>query len=166
MHKRTANYCPICSTSLEQRETAGRQRPVCPACGYVVYFDPKVAVVVFIKQDDKVLLIRRAMNPGIGKWAFPAGFVDYDEAPTTAAVREVLEETGLHVEIEGLLDVFPRKDDGLADIIIAYSAHIVGGTLNAGDDAVDVGWFAKDNLPELVFYPSIALAERWQAGHL
>ncbi len=166
MYKRSANYCPICSTPLEQLEAAGRQRPVCPACDYVVYFDPKVAVVVFIKQNNKVLLIRRAINPGIGKWAFPAGFVDYDEAPTVAAVREVLEETGLHVEIKNLLDVFPRKDTGLADIIIAYSARIVGGMLQAGDDAADVGWFAKDNLPEMVFYPSITLAERWQAGNL
>ena len=81
-------------------------------------------------------------------------------------MREVLEETGLEVEIERLLDVFPKRDNGLADIIIAYSATVLGGILQADDDASDVGWFGKDEVPELVFYPSIALVERWREGSL
>ena len=165
---RIANYCPACGASLEERLIANKLRPVCSSdeCGGILYFDPKVAVVIFIVQDEKVLLIQRKIDPGQGKWACPAGFVDHDEAPMDAAKREVLEETGYHIEIVHLLDVFPKKDHGLADIVIAYQASIIGGELEAGDDAIDANWFGKDELPELVFYPSITLTERWKQGQL
>lgn len=163
---RVANYCPTCGNGLARQRHSGRERPYCPRCETPIYFDPKVAVVVFIERNDKVLLIRRAVDPGKGKWALPAGFVDYDEAPKDAAARETLEETSLHVRIDKLLAVFPRKDDGLADIVIAYSASILSGEACAGDDADEVGWFSRDSLPTLVFYPSITLAAKWRAGQL
>lgn len=144
----------------------GRVRPYCAACDQPVYFDPKVAVVVFIERDGRVLLIRRAVDPGKGLWALPAGFVDHDEAPEAAAARETLEETGLNVRVEKLLAVYPKRDDGLADIIIAYSATIISGEVQAGDDAADAGWFAPDDLPPLVFYPSITLTTLWRKGVL
>lgn len=163
---RVANFCPICGESLIQKDHEGRERPYCIACERTVYFDPKVAVVVFIEQDDKVLLIERGMDPGMGKWALPAGFIDYDEAPEDGAIRETLEETNLQVKIDKLLAVYPKKDNGLADVIICYSASIIGGTPQAGDDASDIGWFTRDNLPELVFYPSITLTTLWRNGEL
>ena len=113
-----------------------------------------------------MLLVKRAGDPGMGKWALPAGFVDAGEDPAVAAIRETSEETGLQVEIDGLLDVFPRRDNGLADIIIAYRAHVSGGSLHAADDAADARWYTRDNLPELVFYPSITLLGRWKKGAL
>lgn len=163
---RIANFCPLCGRPLTSMQVAGRVRPYCAACQQPVYFDPKVAVVVFITRDDKVLLIQRAVDPGRGKWALPAGFVDYDEAPADAAVRETMEETRLQVQIAKLLDVFPKRDEGLADIVIAYSAKVIAGEACAGDDAAAVGWFAPDRLPPLVFYPSITLTGRWRAGLL
>ncbi len=163
---RIANYCLTCGEPLIQKEYDGRVRPYCASCKAPHYFDPKVAVVVFIVQDDKVLLIKRAGDPGKGKWALPAGFVDHDEAPEDAAIRETLEETNLHVTLEALIAVFPKKDDGLADIVIAYGATIAKGTPLAGDDAAEVNWFTRDKLPELVFYPSITLTTRWKNGDL
>jgi len=163
---RIANFCPICGEPLTEKHYAGRERPYCISCERPVYFDPKVAVVVFIEKDDKVLLIRRGMEPGIGKWALPAGFIDFDEAPEDGAIRETLEETNLHVKIDKLLAVFPKRDDGLADVIICYSASILDGTPEAGDDADDIGWFTRDNIPELVFYPSITLTTLWRNGEL
>ena len=129
-----------------------------------MYFDPKVAVVVFVERDDQVLLIQRAVEPGKGKWALPAGFVDHDEAPEAAAVRETLEETALQIRIDKLLDVFPKRDHGLADIIIAYSGVVLAGEARAGDDAAAVGWFARGDLPPLVFYPSITLTSALVQG--
>ena len=163
---RIANYCPTCGHRLIRKHHSGRERPYCCACETPVYFDPKVAVVVFIQRDGKILLIQRAMNPGKGKWALPAGFVDYDEAPEDAAIRETLEETCLRVRINRLLAVYPKRDDGLADIAIAYSASILGGEAQAGDDAAAVGWFTRDDLPPLVFYPSITLTSLWREGKL
>lgn len=163
---RIANYCALCGRSLTERLLGGRMRPYCAVCEQPVYFDPKVAVVVFIERDDSVLLIQRAMDPGKGMWALPAGFVDHDEAPEAAAVRETLEETCLNVRIDKLLAVYPKRDDGLADIIIAYSATVISGAAQAGDDAADAGWFTRDELPPLVFYPSIALTTLWRKSAL
>ncbi len=163
---RIANYCANCGGPLKSQPVSGRLRPYCPRCDMPVYFDPKVAVVVFIEVDDRVLLIQRAVDPGKGKWALPAGFVDYDEAPEAAARRETLEETHLEVRIDKLLAVFPKRDHGLADIVIAYSAIVLDGEAKAGDDAADVGWFARGDLPPLVFYPSITLTGLWSEGAL
>ena len=163
---RIANFCAVCGGALQRRQLSGRLRPFCPRCGTPVYFDPKVAVVVFIARDDRVLLIQRAVEPGKGKWALPAGFVDHDEAPEDAAIRETLEETCLQVRIDKLLAVFPKRDHGLADIIIAYSAEVLAGEARAGDDAAALGWFPPDELPPLVFYPSITLTRLWRQGEL
>ncbi|MFO7320609.1 MAG: NUDIX hydrolase [Chloroflexota bacterium] len=160
--ERTANYCPRCGTPLENRLRYGRLRPVCSACGHTVFFDPKVAVVVFVVADDSVLLVKRANEPGKGLWALPAGFVDADEDPREAAAREAKEETGLSIEIDELLDVLHRPDkSGLADIVIAYSGRVTGGKLHAADDAEAAGWFARDELPEIGLATTALLIERW-----
>jgi ADP-ribose pyrophosphatase YjhB (NUDIX family) len=161
-----AHFCPMCGTALEEQHRAGKLRPVCPDCGHIVFFDPKVAVVIFIMQDNRILLVKRAVDPGKGRWAFPAGFVDAGEDPKEAARREILEEAGLEIEIVRLLDVFARNTDdgGTADIIIAYLARITGGTLQADDDAEAVAWFAAEELPELVFATTGILVQRWRVG--
>ncbi len=159
---RLARFCPMCGAPLEMRQRSGTLRPVCTACDHTVFFDPKVAVAVLIFQDDRVLLIKRAGDPLKGYWALPAGFVEWDEDPQQAACREVLEETGLMVEVDHLVDVFHTPDHGgLADIVIAYAARITGGELSAKDDAEAVGWFTKSGLPPLAFLPSQKLLKRW-----
>ncbi len=161
---RVAHFCPVCGAPTRLIERFGRQRPVCTACDTTVFFEPKVAVVVLITQSERVLLVQRAHDPAKGSWALPAGFVDLDEAPADAAQREVAEETGLEVEITALLDVLHRPDpNGLADIVIAYRAHVTGGELRAGDDAADAAWFPKTALPPLGFRTSQLLLARWLA---
>jgi 8-oxo-dGTP diphosphatase len=161
-----ANFCMACGTPLVRRiMDSGQERPVCPSCGRVVYFDPKVAVSAFITEGKRVLLIRRGIEPQKGLWALPAGFIEGSEDPELGAAREALEETGLIVEVVRLLDVFPRRGGvGAADITIGYEARIVGGTLLAGDDAVDVQWFEHDQIPELAFDSTKILLARWQAN--
>ncbi|MCS6835464.1 MAG: NUDIX domain-containing protein [Anaerolineae bacterium] len=163
---REANFCPRCGAPLTWQQASGRLRPVCPQCSLVVYFDPKVAVLAFIVHEERLLLVRRALPPHQGQWAMPAGFMDYDEDPQQAVVREVLEETGLHVQVERLLEIFPRRDDGQADLVIAYACAWLDGRPQAADDADALGWFARADLPPLAFYPSQQLAARWQKGLL
>jgi ADP-ribose pyrophosphatase YjhB (NUDIX family) len=131
-----------------------------------VFFDPKVAVVIFVTRVNgagrEILLIKRANDPGKGRWALPAGFVEYDEHPRDAAIRETREETGVIVEIDGLMEVFHRPDvGGLADIVIAYRAHPVGGDVRADDDADDAGWFAEGALPDIVLVSTQTLIAAW-----
>ena len=91
-------FCPNCAATLEMRESGGAQRPVCPACGRVIYFDPKVAATAVVAREGSVLLIRRGNQPGYGRWSMPGGYVDRGEVVEEAAAREVWEETGLRVE--------------------------------------------------------------------
>jgi ADP-ribose pyrophosphatase YjhB (NUDIX family) len=92
------------------------------------------------------------MKPEIGKWSIPAGYLDHGEDPRETAVRETLEETNLHVKISGLLDVYYNPpEEGGASIFILYHAQLLGGQLQAGDDADDARFFSLDQLPELAF---------------
>ncbi|MBZ0295484.1 MAG: NUDIX domain-containing protein [Anaerolineae bacterium] len=146
----------------------GMQRPVCPTCDHIVYFEPKVAIAVLIQQGDCILLIRRAHDPFKDYWALPAGFMEWNEDPMAAGCREVLEETGLIVTVENLLDVFHTPDDGgIANIVIVYTASISSGNLQASDDAVEAKWFDRAHLPEhIAFLPTRTIVRRWLANEL
>lgn len=129
-----------------------KPRRTCPSCHYVYYTDPKVGVGVAVLDGGKLLLVRRAMNPERGKWSLPAGFVDQGEDPRATAAREALEETGLVVTVESVIDVFYNPPgQGGASIFILYRAQRVGGELVAGDDAEAAAFFGLDQLPELAF---------------
>lgn len=158
------NYCPRCGTALEERECFGGPRPCCPACGYVHFFDPKVAAAAFIQDGERVLLIKRAVEPERGKWALPAGYVDAFENPRATAVREVREETGLDVRVTHLIDVFHSTQRPGASIIIVYAAEVTGGTLQPLDDAEEVAWFRPEALPELAFESTLQVVGAWRAA--
>jgi len=146
------NYCLRCGSRLAEEERFGRARPVCPACGWIYFADPKVAAAVLVEQGDNVLLVRRAYDPERGRWTLPAGFIDAGEDPRRAAERECLEETGLVVRITALMDVLFGQDHARgANIIIIYKADILSGVLQPGDDVDGAAFFARGNLPPLAF---------------
>lgn len=154
-------YCPRCATPMQTRPRMDKPRRVCPTCRYVYFTDPKVGVGVAVVEDDKLLLVQRRMNPERGKWSLPAGFVDQGEDPQATAGREALEETGLVVEVGAVIDVFHNPPgQGGADIFILYRARLVGGRLQAGDDAGAAAFFALDELPELAFDSTKAAVAR------
>jgi ADP-ribose pyrophosphatase YjhB (NUDIX family) len=153
---------------METRPVGDRPRRFCPACGFIHFTDPKVGVGVLIFQEGKILLVQRAMNPEQGKWSIPAGFLDSGEDPKVTAVREVLEETNLRVEITGLVDVYFNdsvSEQGGASIFILYQAQQLSGQIKAGDDAQAAAFFGPDELPELAF-TSTHDAIRWVQANL
>ena len=159
----TLNYCPQCGGPLESRNAYGRLRRYCPARDQVVFRDPKVAAGVVVVKDDRVLLVRRGLRPGQGRWSIPAGFVDHDEDPAVTAVRECLEETGLKVELIGLLDVIPGDGQpGEASFVVVYQGRVVSGALQPGDDAEGAAFFDPDDLPPLAFASTQRALERWR----
>lgn len=146
------NYCLRCGTRLELANRFGALRPVCPACGWVYFADPKVAVAVLVEDDHRVLLVQRSGEPQRGLWTLPAGFVDAGEDPLEAARRECREETGLEVNVIELVDVISGQEHPRgAHIFIVYRAEITGGELQAADDADGAGFFSIDALPPLAF---------------
>lgn len=145
-------FCPLCGSPLQTKLRYDKPRRYCPACGYVHFTDPKVGVGVLVVKEQKVLLVRRAVDPEKGKWSIPAGYLDRGEDPKETAAREAKEETGLEVTIDALVDVyFNPPEQGGASIFILYQATLIGGKAQAGDDADEVGFFGRDELPELAF---------------
>jgi len=146
------NYCIRCGNRLSEEYRSGKLRPVCPVCNWIFFPDPKVAVAVLAEKEGQVLLVRRANEPERGRWTLPAGFLDAGEDPVLAAERECLEETGLHVKVETLLDVVSKLEHPQgAHIIIFYKAKIVSGEIVPGDDADMVAFFSPNDLPQLAF---------------
>jgi 8-oxo-dGTP diphosphatase len=127
----------------------------------MLYRDPKVAVgVVAHDAAGRLLLVRRGVSPAEGKWALPAGFVSADEDPREAARREAYEETGLEVTVGAVIDCYAGEPGSGVTFFLAFAAQIVGGELLAGDDASDVGYFARDDLPEIAFESTLDAASR------
>jgi 8-oxo-dGTP diphosphatase len=146
------NYCPLCGTTITHEQKFGRERPVCPACGWIFFADPKVAVAVLLEQNGHILLVRRVNEPFRGLWTLPAGFINADEDPARAAERECREETGLKIQVTEILDIFwGREHKRGADFVIFYRGHIDNGELVAGDDADAADWFDRSDLPPLAF---------------
>ncbi|MCC7119341.1 MAG: NUDIX domain-containing protein [Anaerolineales bacterium] len=145
-------FCMRCGAAVTQVEKFGSLRPVCPACGWVCFIDPKVAAAVVVEKDGRVLLVRRANEPYRGLWTLPAGFINGGEDPAQAAMRECLEETGLCVDVKAVIDVIAGREHSRgADFIVIYQAEIVSGELLAADDADAAEWFTYDALPPLAF---------------
>ncbi len=148
-------YCPQCRTEMTRRHDGGAERPVCPACGLVQYLNPAPAAGIVLLRGDRICLVRRRFAPKQGQWSLPTGFMEWGEDPAETARREALEETGLEVELTALYAV----ESGLLPpdtpvVVIFYAARETGGTLQAGDDAEEAGFFPLDELPGPVAFAS------------
>ncbi len=147
-------FCPACGGPLESRQLKAGDpaRLVCTRCGFILYLDPKVAVgTVITAADDRIVLVRRAIEPGYGLWVFPGGYVDRGEEITAAALREAREEAGLQVRLEGLINIYSYP--GRPIIIVVYRASIVGGELAIDDESLEARLFSRAEIPwnELAF---------------
>jgi ADP-ribose pyrophosphatase YjhB (NUDIX family) len=141
-------FCTSCGGRLEMRQLKPTEpeRPVCSACGQVVYLDPKVAVGTIIRAaDEQIVLVRRAIEPGYGLWVFPGGYVDRGEEVMQAATREAREESGLDIRIDSLLNIYSYG--GRAPIIIVDTATVLGGELCGDDECLETKLFPADEIP-------------------
>ena len=140
-------FCPRCGGPLERRllKSTEPERPVCARCGFIYYIDPKIAVGTIIAIDEGLVLVRRAIEPGYGKWVFPGGYVDRGEPLTSAAIREAREECGLEIRLDALVNVYSYA--GRAPVIVVYAATAVGGTLTIDEESLESAAFARDALP-------------------
>ncbi len=152
-------YCLHCGAALGTRQLEGYARPACDACGWIHYEDPKVAVAVLVGRDGRLLLNRRAIEPGLGSWSFPSGYVNRGEVLEEAAAREVQEETGLDVEIGDLFGVYSERGNPV--VLVVYTAAKVRGEPVAGPEVSEVGWFRPDALPTLAFAHDREIIARW-----
>jgi ADP-ribose pyrophosphatase YjhB (NUDIX family) len=123
---------------------------------------------VVVGDDGRVLLARRAIDPGAGLWDLPGGFCEPDETPDVAAVRELREEAGVEIELTGFLghivDVYGPDDDRTLNAI--YVGRITAGEPLPDDDVAELVWVEPDALPpaaDVAFANTVEALRRWRA---
>jgi 8-oxo-dGTP diphosphatase len=138
---------------LQTRVIEGRRLEACPNDDFVLWRDPKVTSAVVVEVDGGVVLGRRAIEPGYGLWCLPGGFVNDDEHPADAAMRECMEEISAAVELTSLIGVYHvPKRDAHSMVGIAYRARLADGAqLKPGAEMLEVRVFPLDSLPPLAF---------------
>ena len=146
-------HCMRCGGELEMRQLVPHDPPrhTCRECSFVYYLDPKVAAGMILSQDGGIILGRRSIEPGSGRWGLPSGYVDRGERVEDAAVREVREEVGLEAEIDRLVGVYSYS--GRPVVVVVFAGHPVGGELVAGHETSEVRVFPHPEIPwdELAF---------------
>ena len=146
------NYCIQCGAPLKEKKIEGKLRKYCAKCGYIHYINPVPIVAVVVNRDSKILIVKRGIEPQKGKWVLPGGFVDYDESPEQAAIRELKEETNLDAEDVKLITLVSAQSKMYGPILmLGYEALNVKGNPIAGDDAIDVKFRKIENLDEIAF---------------
>jgi 8-oxo-dGTP diphosphatase len=148
-----AHYCVNCGSVLVPRVIEGRELEACPHDDFVLWRDPKVATAVVVEAEGGVVFGRRAIEPGLGLWCLPGGFVNDDEAPADAAVRECFEEIGADVEVLELLGVYHIAKRSASSLVgIGYRARLLDGQApRAGAEMLEVRVLAVDDAPQLAF---------------
>jgi 8-oxo-dGTP diphosphatase len=140
-------FCPRCGGDLEKRlvKPTEPKRLVCLNCSFIFYQDPKVVVGTIFNLNGGVVLLKRGVEPAVGKWVFPGGYVDRGESVQEAAIRETKEESQIDVKLGPLLNVYsyPRSPN----VIIVYLAEVVSGELAAGDESVEARVFTAEEIP-------------------
>ena len=147
------NFCSHCGHSLEQKIPDGdnRQRYVCSRCGAVHYENPKVIVGCVPIHQDKVLLCKRAIEPRLGLWTLPAGFMENGESLAEGAVRETLEEANASVKTSDLYTIFSLPH--ISQVYVFFLSELNNLDFYPGEESLETKLFSEDQIPwsELAF---------------
>lgn len=162
-------FCPRCREELRGDE----RRLECPACGFVAYANPKPTASALCLDDyGRVLLGRRSIEPFLGAWDLPGGFVEESEHPLEALRRELREETGLEIEPLDFFGVWMDRYGGestaQSTLNLIWTARVTGGEPAPADDVSELRWFAPDELPpedECAFEMVGKVLSTWRARH-
>jgi len=144
----TLNHCSRCGAELVYGPLDGehRHRLACPSCGHIAYVNPRLVVTtVPVTDAGEIVLIRRGIEPAIGAWAQPGGFLEVDETVHEGAIRETMEETGLLVEPGEIIGLYSRLE---AIVVVAvFESRIVGGEPRLSPEATEIQAFAPEAIP-------------------
>ena len=156
-------FCPKCGQDLARRNLDGeeRERLVCEACQFILYLNPKIVAGVLPIKSGNVFLLRRGIQPRLGAWTFPSGFMELNETAEEAAVRETKEETNLEVANLALLNVYSRAAAGI--VVVVYTADVLGGVPALGRETLEIAEFSPSQIPwaELAFDTTKWALEEW-----
>jgi len=149
-------YCSECGTAVDLRIPAGDHLPrhVCPACGTIHYRNPKVIVGCVPEWDDRILMCRRAIEPRLGLWTFPAGFLELGETSGQGAAREALEEARADVAIGELFVVISVPY--VSQVYMIHRARMKALTFGPTIESSEVMLMREDEIPwDRIAFPTI-----------
>jgi ADP-ribose pyrophosphatase YjhB (NUDIX family) len=160
--------CPRCAGAL----TNDGALAVCGSCGSIYYANSAPCISALVEDEaGRVLLARRAVEPYLGLWDPPGGFLEEGEHPEDGLRRELLEETGVQCEpvrfVGAWMDVYGDAPEAAATLNLYWSARVVAGEPVAADDVAELRWFAPDQLPhpeELAFATVKEALAAWARG--
>ena len=157
-------YCPRCGQHLEQRFLEGRQRRVCPACGWIVYENPLPCAAALVgNREGEILLVKRGVEPAKSEWALPSGFMEIDETPEECCLRELEEETGLKGRIIRLIGIYAQESTQYKKVLIIGYEVKAEGTPFPGSDSQAVAYFSPEKMPPVAFSSHRRLIEDFLA---
>ncbi len=141
------NFCSQCGKKVENLVPPGEDRPrfICRDCGFIHYQNPKLVVGCIPKWEDKVLLVRRSIEPRYGKWTLPAGYLENGETVEEGARRETFEEAGATV-----LDLQPYllyNIPQISQIYLMFRTQLQDGRFAAGDESLEAKLFEEGDIP-------------------
>lgn len=140
-------FCSSCGGANEIRIPEGdsRERAVCRTCATIHYVNPKIVLGTIPVWEDQVLLCRRAIEPRLGLWTLPAGFMEVQESTAQGAIRETLEEAGAEIRLGALFSVFdiPHVDQ----VHLFYLAELSHLGFAAGPESLEVRLFREAEIP-------------------
>ncbi len=163
-------FCPRCAAELDR--TSAPARVECGACGFVGYANSAPCVCALVEDESgRILLGRRAIEPELGLWDTPGGYLEEHEHPLDGLRRELLEETGLTIEpvrfLGAWMEWYGTAPDANATLNLFWTARVVAGEPVAADDVAELGWFAAEELPpsgELAFTLLPSVFEAWRTS--
>jgi 8-oxo-dGTP diphosphatase len=156
-------FCPRCAGPLT-RQADGSAR--CGTCEFQAWGHSVPGAQALVERDGRVLLGRRAFDPGVGLWDVPGGFLEEAEPPLDGLRRELREETGLEIEPTDFLGIWLQAYEGRTVLSLTWVARPTGGEERAGDDLTELRWFTADELPstdELAFDSYVDVLSAWRA---
>ncbi len=147
---RDYSFCPFCKGEMFPRLEEGVHRNSCQVCNFIHYRNPTPSAAGLLFREEKVLLIKRGVEPGYGEWSLPSGFIEEDETPEEGCIREIMEETGLTTSVDELLHIFTMRTEVYGSVmIIVYKLKEEGGELRPGSDVLDAKFCYVEEMPDL-----------------
>lgn len=144
-------FCPVCGVRLDLKKSQGRKYLSCPACHFIFYQNSKPTASAFITNSKgQLLLVRRAIQPRLGWWDLPGGFLEEGEHPVSGVKREIKEELGCTLKNIKYLGMYPDEYKQVYRVFtlnIIYTAQIRTGVIKPQDDVGSVKWFSPRNIP-------------------
>jgi ADP-ribose pyrophosphatase YjhB (NUDIX family) len=148
MQRAPIKHCKECGTAVEYRtpdDGDTKPRAVCPACHTIHYENPLNVVGTVPHWGDKVLLCKRNIEPRLGKWTLPAGFMELNETTAEGAARETDEEAGAQFEMEGLFTLLNVARVG--QVHLFYRARLTSDQFNPGTETMEARLFSEADMP-------------------